>query len=104
LLTLQERKSVFREIIFMKLKTLVLGAAAAAAALAYAVPASAYVACNREGDCWHTEDRVVRPGIRFDYHPDDWYFHRHWEGDREHRWREYHEGRGYWRNGLWITF
>jgi len=88
----------------MKFKTLILGAAAGVAALAYAMPASAYVACNREGDCWHTEDRVVRPGIRFEYHPDDWYFHRHWEGDREHRWREYHEGRGYWRNGVWITF
>ena len=41
---------------------------------------------------------------RFDYHPDDWYFHRRWEGDRDHRWRDYHEGRGYWRNGVWITF
>jgi hypothetical protein len=90
----------------MKFKTLILGAAAGAAALvAFAAPASAYIACNREGDCWHTEDRVVRPGIRFEYHPDDWYFHRHW-GDREDRmrWREYREGRGYWRNGVWITF
>jgi hypothetical protein len=68
------------------------------------MPASAYIACNREGDCWHTEERIVRPGIRFEYHPDDWYFHRHWgEGERM-RYRDYHEGHGYWRNGVWITF
>lgn len=89
----------------MKLKTIILGAIGGAAALAtFAGPASAYVACNREGDCWHTETRYERPGIHFDYHPDDWYFHRHWDSDRDHHWREYHEGRGYWRNGVWITF
>jgi len=37
-------------------------------------------------------------------HPDDWYFHRHWDSDRDYHWRGYHEGRGYWRNGVWITF
>ena len=89
----------------MKFRTLALGTiAAAAATIALAAPASAYIACNREGDCWHTENRVFRPGIRFEYHPDDWYFHRHWDADREHHWREWHEGRGYWRNGVWITF
>ena len=45
----------------MKLKTLFLGAAAAAGTLtalaALTLPASAYVVCNREGDCWHTESR-----------------------------------------------
>jgi hypothetical protein len=87
----------------MKIRTLLLGAAVAAGALtALAAPASAYVACNRDGDCWHTEARVNAPGVRFDYHPDDWYFHRHWEGDREHHYRDYHEGRGYYRGGIWI--
>ena len=66
----------------MKLRNLLLGAAAAAGTLiTLALPASAYVACNREGDCWHTESRYSQPGVSFDYHPDDWYFHRHWEGD-----------------------
>jgi hypothetical protein len=93
----------------MKLRTLLLSAVVGAGALtAMAAPASAYIACNRWGDCWHTDQRYERPGIRFDYHPDDWYFHRHWgDGDRDHdrrRWREYREGRGYWRNGVWITF
>ena len=90
----------------MKLKTLMLAASAALGLAALATPASAYIACNRDGDCWHTDDRIVRPGIRFDYHPDDWYFHRHWRDDRDDRWRwrAYHEGRGYWRNGVWIHF
>ena len=89
----------------MKLRTLVLGALAGASALvALAGPASAYIVCNREGDCWHTEARYHQPGIRFDYHPDDWYFHRHWEAERNRHWRDYREGNGYWRNGVWITF
>ena len=79
-----------------------LGAAIGAGALvAFAAPASAYVACNRFGDCWHTENRVTAPGVTFDYHPDDWYFHQHW--DANHHWRDYHEGRGYWRGGVWVT-
>ena len=63
--------------------------------------ASAYVACNRDGDCWHTERRAVVPGVTFDYHPDDWYFHQHWDANR--RFRDYHEGLGYWRGGVWVT-
>jgi hypothetical protein len=87
----------------MKLRTVLLGALAGAGALAaMAVPASALVACNREGDCWHTESRYAPPGVRFEYHPDDWYFHRHWEGGDRH-FRDYHEGRGYYRGGVWIT-
>jgi hypothetical protein len=90
----------------MKLRTLLLGAVIGAGALtALAAPASAYVVCNRDGgDCWHSESRYHAPGIRFDYHPDDWYFHRHWEGDRYHWRSDYHRDRGYWRNGIWITF
>lgn len=83
--------------------------AVAAAALgvgglvASSIGASAYVVCNREGDCWHSERRVhAPPGVVFEYHPDDWYFHRHWEGDRDHHYRDYHEGRGYYRGGIWI--
>jgi hypothetical protein len=85
----------------MKLKFLL--AASAFALMGSAGGASAYVACNREGDCWHTDERTRAPGVTFQIHPDDWYFHRHWDSDREHHWREYRDGRGYWRNGVWIT-
>jgi len=69
--------------------------------LAAAVPASAYIACNRDGDCWHTDSRVRAPGLSFTYHPDDWYFHQTWNGNLHYR--DYHEGRGYYKGGVWIT-
>jgi len=78
-----------------------LGALLGAGALAAtAVPASAYVACNRYGECWHTPNRYAYPP-RFGIvvHPDTW----HWRHGRHYRWHE-HAGRGYWRNGVWITF
>lgn len=86
----------------MKVKTLVLGALAGAAAImATAAPASAYVACNRFGDCWHVRERYdYRPhwGVRI--HDDHW----RWRARDHYRWRE-HEGRGYWgRGGVWVTF
>jgi hypothetical protein len=84
-------------------KILATTAVAAGFGLAFSAPASAYVACNREGDCWHTESRIRAPGVTFSWHPDDWYFHQRWDNDRDRRFREYHEGRGYWRNGVWIT-
>lgn len=93
----------------MKIRTVLLGAISGAGALmALVAPASAYIACNREGDCWHTESRYSRPGVTFEYHPDDWYFHRTWDRDRSDRyryraWRD-DSARGYWRNGVWITF
>jgi hypothetical protein len=67
--------------------------------------ASAYVVCNAEGDCWHTDHRYhYDRDYRVQYHDDDWYFHRDWNNDHDHHWREYHEGRGRWHNGVWITF
>lgn len=62
--------------------------------------ASAWIICNREGYCWHAPHRY---GYRDEWgiviHPDNW----RW-GPHEHFvWRE-HRGRGYWRNGVWITF
>ena len=82
-------------------KLLLAGATVAGLAVMAAAPASAYVACNAEGDCWHTDRRVAPPGVRFDYHPDDWYFHQHFDDHR--RFRDYHEGRGYWRGGVWVN-
>ena len=68
-----------------------------------ASPASAYVTCNSDGDCWHTDARPRAPGIKFNSHPDDWYFHQKWQDNKDYHYRDYHEGRGYYRGGLWIT-
>ena len=84
-------------------KKLILAAALGTAALVGASSAaSAYVVCNREGDCWHTDSRYRYPGAGYSYHPDEWYFHQTWGSDRH--FREYNRGRGYWRGGVWVTF
>ena len=69
---------------------------------AAATGASAAVVCNNAGDCWHTDNPGhYDPSLGIVVHPDDWYFHQHWDGD--HHWRDYHEGAGYYRGGLWIA-
>ena len=86
----------------MKIRTLVLGAIVGTGALmTMAAPASAYVACNRYGSCWHTSDRYdYRPAWGVRIHDDSW----RWRSRDHYRWRE-HSGRGYWgRSGVWITF
>jgi len=86
----------------MKIRTLVLGAIVGAAGLVGAAgTASAYVACNGRGDCWHVKDRYdYRPSFGVTIHDDNW----RWREHERYRWRE-HAGRGYWgRNGVWITF
>lgn len=62
--------------------------------------ASAAIVCNRDGDCWHVKRNYrYQPSFRLFIHPDNW----HW-GKKEHfRFRE-HDGRGYWKNGMWMTF
>ena len=87
-----------------------LSAAALAIALgvgalaASAGSASAYVVCNAQGDCWHTDHRYhYGPGVRAEWHPDDWYFHQDWAHDQQHHFRDYHEGRGYYANGAWVN-
>ena len=82
----------------MKTKYL-LGSVALAGLLFGAAPAFAYTVCNAS-DCWHTEQRYTAPGVHFDWHPDDWYFHQHWDADR--KWHDLHDGRGYWRGGVWV--
>jgi hypothetical protein len=66
-------------------------------------PVAARVVCNSQGDCWHTDSNYHPHGVRFETHNDDWYFHRDWDHDRDHHWRGYHDGRGYWNNGVWIA-
>jgi hypothetical protein len=87
-----------------KFGKIAIGAFLGASALAIsATSASAYVVCNRYGDCWHARDRYAYPtGFGIVVHDNNWrwrrdYAHRHW------RWHE-HDGRGYWRNGIWVTF
>ena len=68
-----------------------------------AVPASAYTACNGNGDCWHTDSRVHYPHVKLSFHNDKWWdSHKsdaqyHWhEADADHDWHH-----GYWNNGEW---
>ena len=65
-------------------------------------PASARMVCNDSGDCWHTESNYRYPGRGYTRHNDDWYFHQTWDDQRHYR--DYHEGRGYYKGGLWIGF
>ena len=71
---------------------------AAGALTLAATSASAEIVCNDEGDCWHIRGKVdYKPEFRLHVHPNSWKW-----GEKEHyRWRE-HEGRGYWRSGVWI--
>jgi hypothetical protein len=65
-----------------------------------ATTASAEVVCNEEGDCWHVRERYkYEPGVNVRVYPDSW----KWGANDHYRWRE-HEGRGYWRKGVWIGF
>jgi len=67
--------------------------------------AQAYVVCNHEGDCWHTDSRYhYHNDVQVEVHPDVWYFHHDWDHDNQYHWRGHHEGRGYWKNGVWVTF
>ncbi|MEI9884994.1 MAG: hypothetical protein WDN08_00605 [Rhizomicrobium sp.] len=64
--------------------------------------AEARTVCNRYGDCWRTTGRYSYPsalGVRF--YNDNYRWRNHY---RNHHWRGHRDGRGYWRNGLWITF
>jgi len=83
------------------MKKIAIAAAAAAIGLtAMATGASAAIVCNREGDCWHVKGRYnYRPEFGITVHPNNW----RWGVGERWRWRE-HEGRGYWRNGIWIRF
>ena len=91
----------------IKMKTAVSAAAitllmGAGALVATTGAASARMVCNSEGDCWHTDGNYAYPGKGYNRHNDDWYFHQTWND--QHHYREPHEGRGYYRSGVWIGF
>jgi hypothetical protein len=82
---------------FTKIAVLAMGTAVAALA---ASSASAAIVCNQEGECWHTHrDYNYQPTFGLVVHPDNW----QWGANEHYTWRE-HRGRGYWHNGVWITF
>lgn len=85
------------------LSTAAIALCMAAGALALtAGAASARMVCNSEGDCWHTDQNVhYPPALGVQIHPDHWYFHQRW--DDTHHYRDYHEGRGYYKGGIWVT-
>jgi hypothetical protein len=75
-------------------------AAATVGMMAMATSASAAVACNRDGECWHVKNAYkYKPEFGVVVHENNW----KWGTGEKYRWRE-HTGRGYWRNGVWIRF
>ena len=87
-------------------KTITTGIAAVlgVGALSMAVPASAYVVCNAAGECWRTHTHYdYQPTYGVTVYDDNWYrAHRH---DHAYHWRSgWHDGRGYYRDGVWVSF
>ena len=74
---------------------------AAGALVAGGTAATADVACNHMGECWHVHDRLTYPAeLGVVFHDDTWAAaHRH-----HYHWRHDRFDHGYYRNGVWITF
>jgi hypothetical protein len=69
------------------------------AALAPAAPASAAIVCSGDA-CWHVHGTYhYPPNVGIVVHSDHW----RWGPHDHYVWHE-HRGRGYWRNGVWVTF
>jgi hypothetical protein len=83
------------------LKTATLSVLAATAVVATTAPgASAYIACNRFHQCWHTRAQYAYPGaVGIAVYPDTW----RWSG-AGWRWAGDRAGRGYWDHGRWRRF
>ncbi len=87
-------------------KALKLGvlAAAAVGALALSAPAaSAHIACNRYGECWHTSARYTNypRGLGIRFHDDSWQANH----QRRYRWRDNpQDDHGYYAHGQWRGF
>jgi hypothetical protein len=73
-----------------------------------AAPALAYVACNRDGDCWHTGSKTLDwSAVTLKYHDDDWWdahkgdaqYHFH-DTDAQHNWEQGYWSKGEWRRGF----
>ena len=88
-------------------KHLIAGAAIALAGMTgLASQASARLACDYYGNCWHTDSRSRYDGHYYDRYGYDGYGDRRWyddsryhhRGDRDYGWRGY---RSYDRDGYW---
>jgi hypothetical protein len=76
-------------------------AAGVALTTAAAAPASAAVVCNQWHECWRAGEGYTYPnGFGIVVHGDDWRVHHR----NDYRWRHDRDDRGYYRNGVWITF
>jgi len=76
---------------------------AATALAAVAAPASADVACNRWGECWHVHDHYTAypPALGVMFHDERWAAHHH----RHLRWRQDRpDDHGYYQHGAWRPF
>jgi hypothetical protein len=84
-----------------KLGKLAVAAVIGAGAVALtATSASAYIACNNNGTCWHVHSKYAyHPEYGVVVHPDGW----RWGAGDHYKWHE-HRGRGYWHSGVWVTF
>jgi hypothetical protein len=74
-----------------------------ASALAFmATDASAAIACNAYGECWHVRKPWKYPmeaGVVI--HPEGW----KWGPSEKFVFKEHvGTGRGYWKNGVWVRF
>jgi hypothetical protein len=82
----------------MIMRIVSIGLVAAGAFALSAASASAEIVCNDDGECWHVKERAeYKPEFRLHVHPDNW----RWAEHEHYKWRE-HEGRGYWRSGVWV--
>ena len=69
------------------------------ATVALTVGASAAVVCNDDGDCWRSKERFdYPPQARVHVYGDDYAI------GPKYKWREAHEGHGYYRGGVWVGF
>ena len=85
------------------LKSALVAAAAFGAITATASAASADVACNRWGECWHVRDHYTH----YPAHLGVVFHEEGWRGDRRHHWRWRHDrddDHGYYFRGRWHRF
>jgi len=79
---------------------------AAGAMVLSAGVASADVACNSYGECWHVQERpaitVYPPGLGIQFYNDDW--RRAHEHDAHYHWMRDRDDHGYYSHGEWHAF
>ena len=85
-------------------KGAVIASMAASVVVATASAASADVACNRFGECWHVQSRYTNypPALRVIFHDDAWRAAHstnrwHWRDDRP-------DDHGYYYHNVWLPF